>query len=87
MEIDPFRQKTAADFLITQKRLGIKIACIRDVKRQGSKLFFEGKPIKRIYNRVIVDELVRKNIQGGFDFRDDVGGGVGGPSELVLLAE
>ena len=72
LEIDPFRQKTAADFLITQKRLGIKIACIRDVKRQGSKLFFDGKPIKRIYNRVIVDELVRKNIQGGFDFRDDV---------------
>ncbi len=72
LEIDPFHQKTAGDFLITRRRLGIQIACIRDVKRQGSKLFFAGKPVKRIYNRVIVDELVRKNVQGGFDFRDDV---------------
>ncbi len=72
LEIDPYRQKTAADFLITRQRLGIKIACIRDVQRQGSKLFFEGKPVKRIYNRVIVDELVRKDVHGGFDFRDDL---------------
>jgi len=72
LEIDPYRQKTSPDFLLTRQRLGIKIACIRDVKRQGSKLFFEGKPIKRIYNRVIVDELVRKNVRGGFDFRDEV---------------
>ena len=70
LEIDPLRQKTAPDFLLTRKQLGIKIACIRDVKRQGAKLFFEGVPIKRIYNRVIVDELVRKNVQGGFDFKD-----------------
>ncbi len=72
LEIDPYRQKTSADFLLTKQRLGIKIACIRDVKRQGSKLFFEGKPVKRIYNRVIVDELVRRNVQGGFDFKDEV---------------
>lgn len=72
LEIDPYHQKTLPDFLLTAKQLGIKIACIRDVKRHGSKLFFEGKPIKRIYNRVIVDELVRKNVQGGFDFRDEV---------------
>jgi len=72
LEIDPYRQKTAADFLLTRQRLGVKIACIRDVKRQGAKLFFEGKPVKRIYNRVIVDELVRKDVRGGFDFRDEV---------------
>ena len=72
LEIDPYRQKTAGDFLLTRRRLGIKVACIRDVKRQGSKLTFEGVPVKRIYNRVIVDELVRKNVQGGFDFRDEV---------------
>ena len=72
LEIDPYRQKTVGDFLLTRRHLGIKIACIRDVKRQGSKLIFEGVPVKRIYNRVIVDELVRKNVQGGFDFRDEV---------------
>jgi hypothetical protein len=72
LEIDPYRQKTSADFLLTRQRLGVKIACIRDVKRQGSKLFFEGAPVKRIYNRVIADELVRRNVCAGFDFRDDV---------------
>ena len=72
LEIDPYRQKTSPDFFVTRQRLGIKIACIRDVQRKGQKLFFEGKPVKRIYNRVIVDELVRKNVRGGFDFRDEV---------------
>jgi hypothetical protein len=72
LEIDPYHQKTLADFLLTRERLGIKVACIRDVRRQGSKLFFEGKPVKRIYNRVIVDELIRKDVRGGFDFRDEV---------------
>ena len=28
--------------------------------------------MKRIYNRVIVDELVRKNVKGGFNFTDDL---------------
>ena len=88
LEIDPFHQKTVADFLITRRHLGIKIACIRDVKRQGSKLFFEGKPVKRIYNRVIVDELVRKNIQGGFDFRDEVDvEWAGHPNRFFLLSK
>jgi hypothetical protein len=72
LEIDPFRQKTAPDFLLTRRHLGIRIACIRDVKRRGSKLFFENKPVKRIYNRVIVDELVRKSVQSGFDFKDEI---------------
>jgi hypothetical protein len=72
LEIDPYRQKTAPDFLLTRQHLGIQIACIRDVKREGSKLLFEGKPVKRIYNRVIVDELVRKNVAGGFDFTGEV---------------
>jgi hypothetical protein len=72
LEIEPFEQKTLPDFLVTQKKLGIKIACIAQVKKQGRKLFFEGVPIKRIYNRVIVDELVRKNIQSEFRLTDDV---------------
>lgn len=72
LEIEPYQQKTFPDFLVTQNRLGIKIACITQVKKQGRKLYFEGVPIKRIYNRVIVDELVRKNIQPGFQWTDDL---------------
>jgi hypothetical protein len=72
LEIEPYTQKTLADFLLTQKMLGIKIACISEVKKQGRKLYFEGVEIKRIYNRVIVDELIRKKIQTGFQLTDDL---------------
>jgi hypothetical protein len=72
LEIEPYGQKTLADFLETQKRTGIKIACIRDVKKQGRNLTFNGAPVRRIYNRVIVDELVRKNVQAGFNLTDDL---------------
>jgi hypothetical protein len=72
LEIDPYEQKTAGDFLVTQRLLGIKIASLTDVQKRGRTLYFEGVPIKRIYNRVIADELVRKNIQPAFQFTDDL---------------
>jgi len=76
MEIDPFEQKTLPDFLITQKRLGIVIINIRELVKQGKRLFYskDGKlvPIRRIYNRCIVDELERKRVKLPFDLRDDL---------------
>jgi hypothetical protein len=72
LEIEPYQQKTLQDFLITQRMLGIRIACITNVQKQGRKLYFEGIPVKRIYNRVIVDELVRKGTRAGFQFTDDL---------------
>lgn len=72
LEIQPHEQKTLPDFLVTARRLGIKIACITDVRKEGRKLFLNGSQINRIYNRVIVDELVRKNIQANFQFTDDL---------------
>ena len=72
LEIDPYNQKTLPDFLVTQKLLGLKIADIRDVEKRGHKLYLDGVEIKRIYNRVIADELVRKNIVSEFKFSDEV---------------
>ncbi len=72
LEIDPYQQKTLPDFLVTEKLLGLKIAGINEVRKQGRKLYFNGTQIKRIYNRVIVDELLRKNIQADFKFTDDL---------------
>jgi len=76
MEIHPEEQKTRPDFLLTEKLLGIRTVCITKIRKQGRKLFYEenGKqvPIKRIYNRTIVDELERKGIELPFDFRDDL---------------
>jgi hypothetical protein len=76
MEIDPLHQKTLPDFVVTEKMLGIKPVCITTIKKEGRKLFYEdaGKriPIRRIYNRAIVDELERKGVSLAFDFRDDL---------------
>jgi len=76
MEIDPLRQKTLPDFLLTEKLLGVRAVDIADIKKDGSHLSYErdGKriPIKRIYNRAIVDELERKDVKLAFDWRDDL---------------
>jgi hypothetical protein len=76
MEIDPQHQKTFPDFLLTEKMLGIKIVAITDIKKDGRQLYYEldGQriPLRRIYNRTIVDELVRKNLELAFHFNDDL---------------
>ena len=76
MEIDPAHQKTLPDFLLTEKMLGVRAVDIVDIKKDGSRLYYDrdGKriPIRRIYNRAIVDELERKNVKLAFDWRDDV---------------
>jgi hypothetical protein len=76
MEIDPLHQKTLPDFLLTEKMLGVKTVDIVDVKKDGARLYYERDrkriPIRRIYNRAIVDELERKNVKLSFDWRDDL---------------
>jgi hypothetical protein len=76
MEIDPLRQKTLPDFRVTQQLFGIPFICVTDVIKRGAKLFYthNGREIeiRRIYNRVIIDEFVGKRIQANFDFRDDL---------------
>lgn len=76
MEIHPQQQKTLPDFLLTEKMLGVRAVDIVDIRKEGSRLYYQrdGKrvPINRIYNRTIVDELERKNVKLGFDWRDDL---------------
>ncbi|RQO40805.1 hypothetical protein DBR39_07650 [Chryseobacterium sp. KBW03] len=77
LEIFPERQKTAIDFALTEKLLGIKTVCLTKVKKEGKKLYYEnnGKltEIKRIYNRVIFDELDNiPDLITEFDFREEV---------------
>jgi hypothetical protein len=76
MEIHPLQQKTLPDFLLTEKMLGVRTVDIVDIKKDGSRLYYElhGKrvPIQRIYNRTIVDELERKKVKLNFDWRDDL---------------
>ncbi len=72
LEIDPYEQKTLPDFIATRNLFGLKIADVRQLERRGNKLYLKGVEIRRIYNRVIADELVRKNIVSHFRFSDEV---------------
>lgn len=76
LEVDPFHQKTLPDFLLTRKMLGIPIVDIREVVKRGNRLHYrsDGRlvAIERIYNRAIVDELVRRNVTLPFDYRDEL---------------
>ncbi|OBW42389.1 hypothetical protein AB670_01271 [Chryseobacterium sp. MOF25P] len=77
LEIYPEKQKTAIDFALTEKLLGIKTVCLTKVKKQGDQLFYErnGELIRitRIYNRVIFDELDNiPDLKTEFNFRENV---------------
>jgi hypothetical protein len=61
LEILPHQQKTKIDFYFTAEYTGISIVCLTDLIKEGKNLFYykdEKKvQIKRIYNRIIFDDL------------------------------
>jgi hypothetical protein len=77
LEIDPMKQNTAIDFLVTKLHLGIEPVHLGDVIIRNRKLFYKKKgveiPINRIYNRVIFDELLgKKDLKTDFHLTEDV---------------
>jgi hypothetical protein len=76
MEVDPDHQKTRHDFVETERMLGVRAVDLRAVRKRGPRLFYDRDgvetPIRRIYNRMIFDELERRGIAAPFDFRDDL---------------
>jgi len=65
LEIFPHQQKTRVDFYATENFLGIKTVDLNDVIQEGKQLYYvnNGKKtrIKRIYNRVIFDDLFQQS--------------------------
>lgn len=61
LEIFPRKQKTRIDFYCTEEYLGIKMVCLTELIKEGKRLFYlnDGRKteIKRIYNRIIFDDL------------------------------
>ena len=77
MDVEPHLQKTRIDFYCVTDFFGVPSVCISDVKVRGRKLFYEKEgrdfEIKRIYNRVIFDELDRRtDLKLEFDMTNDV---------------
>jgi hypothetical protein len=63
LELKPHEQKTRIDFYCTQELLGIQPVCLTELIQQGRKLYYHhavtGRltEIKRVYNRIIFEEL------------------------------
>jgi hypothetical protein len=76
LEIEPRKQKTWPDFAVTEQTWGVRAVDLREVERHGSRLFVnrDGKrtQIKRLYNRVIPDELEKKGLSWPFAAGDDI---------------
>ncbi len=73
LEIKPHQQKTRIDFYCTQDYLDIQPVCITDLIQEGKKLFYINEKtkkktqVKRIYNRIIFDDLyAQKDSLGKF---------------------
>ncbi|GAB3640098.1 hypothetical protein [Spirosoma arcticum] len=77
LEIYPKGQKTRIDFALTEKYIGVAAVSLTDIKKDGRQLFYEkgGRliRIKRIYNRLIFDDLQNfPGLQTEFHLTDDV---------------
>ena len=77
LELDPKNQNTYIDFAETSRHLGIDVVCLSELfvddgyvyRRKGGQKM----KVKRIYNRVIFDELhQRPELIGGFDMLTSV---------------
>ena len=61
MDVNAHEQKTAVDFYETEKYIGTPVVALDELEQEGNQLFYnkngQKKPIKRIYNRLIFDEI------------------------------
>lgn len=77
LDWQPHTQKTRIDFYLTQDATGIQPVCLSELSRKKDRLFYrrDGKliPVRRIYNRLIFDDLNRGEAQtGGMDLLREV---------------
>jgi len=69
LEVYPDAQKTRIDFRTTEDYIGIKTVCITALKADGRQLYYEKNgqriDVKRIYNRIIFDDLDKQELPEG----------------------
>ena len=67
LEILPHQQKTRIDFYCTQDYLNIPIVCLTELIQEGKKLYYKKEDrkieVKRIYNRIIFDDLQQQSAE------------------------
>lgn len=76
LDLDPPAQKTYPDFVATKMLTGVDAVCPTTLIKDGRKLLREvnGKKVqvRRIYNRIVFDELEVKGVTLPFRYTDDL---------------
>ena len=76
LDLHPETQKTFPDFAATKMLLDVDSICPTELVKQGRKLYRkrDGKliQVKRIYNRIVFDELEREATALPFGYTDDL---------------
>jgi hypothetical protein len=78
MDLDPPTQGTYPDFVATKALFGVTPVCPSALVKQGKHLFRrsdDGRkliPVRRIYHRVVFDELERSPLKLPFDFTESL---------------
>ncbi len=72
MDIDPPRQKTSPDFAATKLLFGVDAVDPASLTRRGRQLFRGGTRVRRIYNRIVFDELITRGVELPFDHRQEL---------------
>jgi hypothetical protein len=76
LELDPEHQKTVPDFRLTERLWGVRAVDAATVEMRGRELWWrrDGIPtrIRRIYSRIVPDELQAKRVELPFRFTDEL---------------
>ncbi len=76
LDLTPTAQKTYPDFVATKMLTGVDAVCPTTLIKDGRRLFREvnGKKVqvRRIYNRIVFDELEVKGVELPFRYTDDL---------------
>lgn len=76
LELHPEQQKTLPDFRLTERLWGVQTVDASSVEVRGRELWYrrDDQPVRihRIYDRIVVDELIAKGIRLPFRFTDDL---------------
>jgi hypothetical protein len=76
LELDPESQKTRADFHVIEDELGVRSVCATEVRKEGRRLLAPSRrgwvPVRRIFNRIVFDELARTRVALPWSWHDDL---------------
>jgi hypothetical protein len=72
MDLEPRKQKTYTDFAATKLLFDVDAVDPTTLTKRGRQLCRGNTRVRRIYNRVVFDELIAKGIELPFDYREEL---------------